>query len=232
MRLERTAHGPLRIGHRGAAALAPANSLAAIEAALTVGVDGVEIDVVTVDGRLVVAHSAGEAVAESPPLDDALALLAGSDAFVLCDVKQAGREAELAALLGRHALLERTLVASFLPDVLLAAAAAAPALLLARSYPDDRLGISGRLPDAAIEAGLAVLRRALPYRIAGMLRDSGASVATLHHRVVSPALVERCRALGAPVLAWTVNDPAALARVDALGVAGVITDDPRIFEDG
>jgi glycerophosphoryl diester phosphodiesterase len=232
VRLERTARGPLRIGHRGAAGLAPANSLEAVEAALACGVDGVEIDVVSVEGRLVAAHSAGEAGPSSPPLEDALALVAASDAFLLCDVKEAGREAELVALLQRHALAERTVVASFLGEVLRATAALEPGLTLARSYPDDRLGVSEHLPDAAIEAGLAALRRALPYRIARMLRAPGATAATLHHRVISPPLVARCRALGVPILAWTVNDREALERAEALGVDGVITDDPRIFEGG
>ena len=36
-------------------------------------------------------------------------------------------------------------------------------------------------------------------------------------------------AVGAPVLAWTVDQPADLERVVAAGVAGVITNDPRIF---
>lgn len=230
MRLERTARGPLRIGHRGAAALAPANSLAAIEAALAHGVDGVEIDVVSIDGRLAVAHSSAEAGPASPALEEALALVARSDAFLLCDVKHAGREAGLVASLQRHGLAGRTIVASFLPEVLRATRRNEPGLALARSYPDDRLGISGRVPDAVTEAALAAFRRTLPYRIGRMLSVAGASVATLHHRVVSGALVARCAALGVPVLAWTVNDPAALARVDALGVDGVITDDPRIFD--
>ena len=40
--LRRDGH-PLRIGHRGAAALAPENTLAAFEAAIEAGVDGVEL---------------------------------------------------------------------------------------------------------------------------------------------------------------------------------------------
>ena len=63
-----------------------------------------------------------------------------------------------------------------------------------------------------------------------MLEAAGASVATLHHGVVSRGLVERCHGRGVAVLAWTVNDAEALARVEALGVDGVITDDPRIFD--
>ena len=48
---------PFRIGHMGAAGLAPGNSLAAIEAALRIGVDLIELDVWrTSDDHLVLAH--------------------------------------------------------------------------------------------------------------------------------------------------------------------------------
>jgi glycerophosphoryl diester phosphodiesterase len=43
--LRRREHGIVRVGHRGAAALAPENSLAAIEAAAAVGVAAVELGV-------------------------------------------------------------------------------------------------------------------------------------------------------------------------------------------
>ena len=47
----------LRIGHRGAATLAPENTLQAFEIAVGLGVDLVEFDVVSLaDGTLVVAH--------------------------------------------------------------------------------------------------------------------------------------------------------------------------------
>ena len=49
---------PLVIGHRGAAALAPANTIASFERALDAGVDAIEFDVgVLDDGTLVLAHS-------------------------------------------------------------------------------------------------------------------------------------------------------------------------------
>ena len=56
--LERRDGRPLRIGHRGAAALAPENTLASFRAAVEAGVDLVEFDVIQVArGELVVAHS-------------------------------------------------------------------------------------------------------------------------------------------------------------------------------
>ena len=51
----------------------------------------------------------------------------------------------------------------------------------------------------------------------------------LQHMLVTPRSVARARTLGAPVLAWTVDDPNDLERVVDAGVAGVVTNDPRIF---
>jgi glycerophosphoryl diester phosphodiesterase len=51
----------------------------------------------------------------------------------------------------------------------------------------------------------------------------------LQHALVTPRAVARARSLGAPVLAWTVDDPADLHRVVEAGAAGVITNDPGIF---
>jgi glycerophosphoryl diester phosphodiesterase len=51
----------------------------------------------------------------------------------------------------------------------------------------------------------------------------------LHHAVVSAASVERAHSVDAAVWAWTVDDPAELARLDAAGVDAVITNDPGLF---
>jgi glycerophosphoryl diester phosphodiesterase len=231
LRLARRADGgPLRIGHRGAAALAPANSLAAIDAGLAVGLDGIEIDVVAEGGRLQVAHSVGELGPDSPSLDTVLERIAASPAFLDLDLKADGVEDELAAALRRQGLVERTIVTSFLRRPLKRLAVLEPGLLLGRSFPNDRAGVVERgLPDAIVQAGLVALRPLLPFDVVRLVRGSSARVASLHHEVVSDALVRRCRRHGIPVLAWTANDPGSLGRLTALGVHGVITDDPRIF---
>ena len=52
----------------------------------------------------------------------------------------------------------------------------------------------------------------------------------LHWQVVSQSVVDRCHALGAPVLAWTLTSRDQVRALDELGVDGVIADDPRIFQ--
>ena len=54
----------------------------------------------------------------------------------------------------------------------------------------------------------------------------------LQHRLITPGGVARAHAIGTPVLAWTVDTRTDLQRVVAAGVDGVITNDPRIFDDG
>jgi glycerophosphoryl diester phosphodiesterase len=74
------------------------------------------------------------------------------------------------------------------------------------------------------------MRISLPYRIAGLVEEVEASMVTLKHRVVSKEVVERCHELDVAVLVWTVNDRGLFRRLEALGVDGVISDDPRIFQ--
>ena len=221
----------LRLGHRGAAALAPENSLAAIEAALAAGADGVEVDVVAAGERLCLAHSRRELTTESPSLDEALALVAqAGEAIVHLDLKLGGRERDVLAVLDRNGMRDRAVVSSFEVGALRALRAAAPELPIGLGYPEDRLRVTERhVPDRVVRAGLASLRATLPARIGRLLRRAGANAAMLHHLVLSPALTARCRALGVPIFAWTVNDAAALERVVGLGVAAVLSDDPRIF---
>jgi glycerophosphoryl diester phosphodiesterase len=62
-----------------------------------------------------------------------------------------------------------------------------------------------------------------------MLALTRATAVTLHHSLVTPGAVRAAHRHGAPVVTWTVDDPAELARVDAAGVDAVVTNDPRIF---
>jgi glycerophosphoryl diester phosphodiesterase len=230
MELRRGERGVLRIGHRGAAALARENSLAAIEAAAAHDAHAVELDLLrAADGSLVLAHGPG-VPPDAPPLDDALALVARLGLAVQLDVKVRGVETEAVAALGRHGLLDRCFVSSSSLPVLAAFARQAPCLPRAFTYPEDRLGLSGRRPlQPAVTAGLAALRALLPRRLPGWLRTAEARAATLSWTVVSPQAIRACHAAGAAVYVWTVDD-AALARTLAeMGADGIISDDPGIL---
>jgi glycerophosphoryl diester phosphodiesterase len=223
----------LRIAHRGAAALADENSLAAIEAGLAADVDLVEFDVLEVGGRLVVAHAPELAVSDAPALDDALELARAARPEVGLDVdlKWHGFEARVVETIRRHGLVERTLVSSCFAPSLREVRKLEPRLATAFAYPFDRYRASERrvVPEALVRASLAGMKRALPARIQRMLLRAEADVATLHWLVISPRLVERCHAAGAAVWAWTVNDADAIESVAAAGVDGIISDDPRLF---
>ena len=220
----------VRVGHRGAAALAPENSLAAIEAAAAFGVDAVELDVLPrPDGTLVLAHGP-RLPPDSATLDDGLALAARLGLAVQLDVKLPGLETGIVEALGRHDLLGRCFVSSVSQRTLAAFAAHAPELPRAYTYPDDRHGISSRLLlRPALRPGLAVLRARLPRRLPDWLRSVGASAATLNWAVVTPAAVAACHGLGAAVYVWTVNEPARVRALIASGIDGIISDDPRIL---
>ncbi len=228
--LARPSGRPLVVGHRGAAAIAPENTLEGFRAAAALGVDLIEFDVLPLpDGRIVVAHSLEEVSPAQPTLADALTWFAeeAPHVGVHADFKGSERIDEAVELLIRHGVDERTVVSSVSPDVLRAAGRASPQLRLALTYPDDRLGIARRpVLRPLVEAGLEVLRATLPPRLPAQLRRAEAGALMLQHRVVSRRAVARAHALGVPVLAWTVDDRADVERVVEAGVDGVITNDP------
>ncbi len=243
----------LRIGHKGAAALEPENTLRSLRRAVELGCDLVEFDVLDLDdGTLVLAHSddllevshgvaagrvrsrtlAGlrEVAPDLPTLDEALEELGAAGVGLHVDLKWYGYEDAAAGAIRRHGLVEQTVVSSVHPRSLQALAAIEPGLARGLTYPFDRRGVSRRRLLAPAAAAILIgLRRALPSRIAGMLERAQASAAMLHHSVVSRGAVDRAHANGAAVFAWTVDDERALRRVLDAGVDGVITNDPRIF---
>lgn len=244
----------IRVGHRGAATLAPENTLRSFEAALAQGVDAIEFDVLDlVDGPLVLAHSNdlaevshGAAVGtvrdrslaelrelapELPTLDQALAFLSEQPGLIVhVDLKLQRRLDELVEALNRHGLGARAVVSSFHVESLRAVATAAPDLPLGFTYPEDRYGASKRRAlQPAIRLGTIALRCAVVSRVPRLIERVGASVLMLHHGIVSRAAVERAHGLGAAVWAWTVDAPREVERLEAAGVDAVITNDPRVF---
>lgn len=224
--------GPLiRVGHRGAAALAPENTLVAFEAALASGVDAIEFDVLDRGaGPLVLGHSLAELGPEPATLDEALAFLSERDVAVQADLKLTSRLDEVAAALARHGLVERAVVSSAHVASLVALSRQAPEIRIGFTYPEDRHGVAGRpLFRPAVRVGILAARRALAARIPGMIARAGASALMLHHAVVTRAAVERAHAAGVAVWAWTVDDAGELARLDAAGADAVISNDPGLF---
>ena len=228
--------GPLlKVGHRGAAALAPANTVAAVEAALEHGVDFVELDVFAGPGRrLVLGHSLKELGAEPLALDEMLSFLAehAPKTGLLADLKLAGREEELVDALHTHGLVSRTVACTNNGGMLAKLRRLEPRIARSRTYPRGRVYLGRRRTSVPVAGPvLWTMKQALPYRVERLAGEVGAAAMTLSRRVVTRAAVERCHELGVAVFVWTVNRRAAVERLDALGVDGVISDDPRVLAD-
>jgi glycerophosphoryl diester phosphodiesterase len=253
--LERRRGRPLRIGHRGAALLAPENTLASFRAALQVGVDLLEFDVFGLaSGELVVAHSndlfevshgttAGRVrdlpldelrstCPHLPTLPEALDWFAteAPEVGAHLDLKTRGIAAAVVHDLRRAGLVERSFVSGFFRRTLRDIQRLEPGVRTGVTFPRDVLRVHGRRGSRPLErTALRGLRELTPSLVRPLLRGTGASALVLHHAVVGPALVRRAHAAGAAVVAWTVDDPADLARVDAAGVDAVVSNDPSIF---
>jgi glycerophosphoryl diester phosphodiesterase len=212
--------GTLCIGHGGASALAPANTLASFDAAREVGVDMVEFDVRAWDGELVLAHTILHARrGGNVRLGEALSYLATtrfSGVGLNVDVKHVGCESALLERLAHAGLLGRTLISSQIPDVLDRVRAL---------EPRARVGISigGRIARAS--------RRWRDWRTGALagLHDGRWDALMAQHRLVDHVLLGEVIARGGRLYAWTVNERAAIARLRQLGVHGIATADPRLF---
>jgi glycerophosphoryl diester phosphodiesterase len=226
VKLRREGGQPLVIGHRGAAAVAPENTLASLAAAVAAGVDLVEFDVCT---GLVLGHSAREVPVAPITLDEALAFLRAHDVGPHVDVKATGIEDEVVAAIRRHDLVGRAIVSSVSARSLRRIASIAPELDRAIGYPHDRHGISGfSWPPGLTRIGAGALRAVMPLRIPPLLRVAHANVLALHHALASPAALAAAHARGAPVLVWTVNEPELVERFVALGADAIVSDDPEM----
>jgi glycerophosphoryl diester phosphodiesterase len=226
MNLRRATGRPLVIGHRGAAAVAPENTLAALEAAVAARVDLVEFDI---SPGLRLGHSLDELPPEEVSLDDALEFLKGHGVGVHLDVKLPGYEHDVLEAIRRHGVGERAVVSTSFAVTVRRFARLAPELPRAIGYPRDRLGVSNlSWPRPMQRAGAAALRQAMPVRVPVLLRWARANTLSLHHTLCSRPAVAIAHRLGAPVLAWTVNDPASVRRVTAAGVDGIVSDDPEM----
>jgi glycerophosphoryl diester phosphodiesterase len=223
----------LVIGHKGAAGLAPENTLAAFRVASDVGADGVELDVRrTADGALAVHHDAelpdGRAVATTGWSDlpddvadlDAVLDICHGLAMVNIEIKNwpadvdyddtlSVAEAVVAALAPRSASeRERLVISCFHLPTIDRVRELAPDLVTGWL-----VGLSGA------DGGAEIIARTV---------DQGHRALHPHHALVTPALVERAHDEELAVNVWTCNDPERIRWLAEAGVDGIITDRPDI----
>ena len=227
-----------RIGHKGADLIAPGNTLESFDAALAAGVDMVEFDVLPEHpdgtGRLVLAHDWTAAARRTPlTLEEGLAHFAQDawlDVELDVDLKTVGYERRVVEALRSFGLADRALISTMEDESLTAVRAAAPEIRLGWSVPKVRRNYLGnaltRVPAlAAAQWG----RRVLPGRAARAIRAGRIDAVMSHWALVTPRLARAIEDAGGELYVWTVDDPTQIAALDAIGVTGIITNDPRLF---
>src|SRR5919198_2256684 len=153
-----------RIGHKGADAIVTGNTPESFDAAVEHGVDMIELDVLrSKEGRLIVAHDPHDALVRKPmDLAEALDLFLEpplDEVEIDCDLKLAGREAELVGALEGRGLLERAMVSTQEIDSLRKLRQLEPDLRLGWTYPKTtRDWTQYGWAQPALRAGLSALR--------------------------------------------------------------------------
>ncbi|WP_369370674.1 glycerophosphodiester phosphodiesterase [Promicromonospora sp. Populi] len=236
---------PAVIAHRGYSAVAPQNTLAAIEAACRAGADAVEIDLQpTADGVGAVIHDEtvdattdGTGKVSALTSDQVLRLDAGARFAPAFSGQRVPTLDDVLGVLARHPdtdlLLE--LKGSWTTTQVERVAAT-----IAAAGFDDRVLVQSFWPGT-----VATVRDVAPHLPGGLLVSfdpPGLLRLCERLRVVacnpsvamvagSPRLVSRLHAAGLRVMSWTANDPAAwttLVSTDhGAGVDAVITDRPE-----
>ncbi|MBO9521066.1 MAG: glycerophosphodiester phosphodiesterase [Nocardioidaceae bacterium] len=245
--LDEAAGTVIAMAHRGGA-LHPElrgleNTLHAFEHAVALGYRYLETDVhATSDGHLVAFHDevldrvtdrAGP-LASTQAAEVALARIGGEhavpgmadllEAFPDCqfniDLKSPAAVRPLAALLDRAGAHDRVLVGSF----------SLSSLRQFRALTGGRVATSAAPAEAAAFLTLPVPRLArLVTR--GRVAALQVPVRRGRLRIVDAGLVRRAHAAGAHVHVWTVDEPAEMDRLVALGVDGLITDRTDLLKD-
>jgi glycerophosphoryl diester phosphodiesterase len=244
-----------RIGHKGADAIRPGNTLESFAAAVAAGAEMIELDVLrpraefadrgdwrqapagpTSPGAppLLVAHDWGDAARRKPMTLDAVL-----DAFtkppldgvqVHCDLKIAGREDELVQALEAHGLLARGSVSTMEVSSLRALAEIEPGLSRGWTLPKvTRDWNSMPWARPVVFAALAMLRMRLPGIVRRDAPELGVRSIWAYEPVITARLARACHEVGVELIAWTVDDLDRMRALARLGVDGICTNDPRLF---
>ena len=228
----------IRVGHKGADLIAPGNTFASFDAALTAGVDMIEFDVLPEQldgsGGLFLAHDYVDLARRSATtLEEGLRFLS-SDRFsgidFLVDLKLPGYELRVVEALEAAGLIGRALISTQYIESLDKIRASGSRVRLSWTVPKLRRD-PFRSPFTApfAYAALIAARAILPARAAAAIRAGRCDVLTAHWRLVTPRLVRAVTGAGGELFVWTVDELPRLRALEAIGVNGLITNDPRLF---
>lgn len=230
---------PAVIGHRGACALAPENTLASFALAMQQGADAIEFDVkLTADDQVVIMHDAsvdrttngkgkvnGLSLAEIKELDAGgkySSDFSGENVPMLSQVfEQLGGRIRMNVELTNYSSPFDRLV----PEVckLVNEYQVQDHILFSSFFARNLHQAKRLLPD--VPCGLLAFPGWMGYQAR---RNGWRKYQALHPFLdeTTPALVEKVHQAGMRVHVWTVNEEADLKRLLASGVDGIFTDNP------
>ena len=227
---------PLIIGHRGASAVSPENTMAAFCEAIAAGSDGIEFDVrLTRDGVPIIIHDntlrrttgLPHRVADLtwselenlnagvPSLEQLFTLFEANDLLLFLEMKvdSAAEHLPLAEacskLIDEFSFKQRVFVECF--DL--------KALAIIKNI-DSEIKTAALFQPTLSRPSLA------DQRIIDRAKAIKASALALHYRLARESLVNKAFDAELRVAVWTVDDPVWIARARSLGIEALITNDP------
>ena len=246
---------PLIIGHRGASAVAPENTMAAFREAIGVGADGIEFDVrLTRDGVPVVIHDS--TLRRTGGLPQRIADLTETELAAVDVGSWFARKKDLPpgtfagetvpALTDLFTLFQSNNSTMYLemkcdsPAEYAPLAEACCGLISDHSLKDRVMIECFQLPAlrivreidsdiktvALFEPSISNPSVLSDQRIINNATDVGAVALALHHRLARKGLVEKAKEVGMHVAVWTVDDPAWIERARTISIDLLITNDP------
>ena len=246
---------PLILGHRGASAVAPENTLAAFSRAISDGADGIEFDVrLSRDGVPVVIHDAtlqrtgliGRPVSQLT-FRELQQVDVGSWFAQKKQVAKQSYAAEKLPLLTQVFELFRACSGALYLEMKCdgdegGELAAVVAKLTRESQMAERVvvesfDLSGIITVKRLDSGIRTAalfepKLSRPLSIVRRLKmtelalAAGADEVALHHTLAGVGLVEKAKRAGLEVVVWTVDDPAWISRAHSLGIKALIANDP------
>lgn len=232
------------IGHRGAAARAPENTLAGLRKALELGANWVEFDVMlSGDGVPILIHdetlqrtTTGRGRVARHTAAEICMLDAGSwfgPEFAGERVPTLTEAVALLLELGLNANIEikpstgrAQVTGEFVADLLLRVWPADGPRLLLSSFERKALSAARRSAES-IPRGLLAVR--LPSDWQHAMQANGCATLHLDHRRTSAARLRDLVAADVPVLLYTVNEVSRARELLAAGAVSVITDAPDLL---